>query len=81
LPAAVLLDVGLPGLRGSELLQWLRRQPGGDRLVILAITGYAQVEEEESIRALGVDDFLAKPVAYPELETRLCRLLHRDPPV
>ncbi len=81
LPVAVLLDVGLPGLRGSELLQWMRRQTGGDRLVILAITGYAQAEEEESIRALGVDDFLAKPIAYPELETRLGRLLHRDLPV
>jgi DNA-binding NarL/FixJ family response regulator len=77
LPAAILLDVQLPGLNGYEICRELRRRYG-DSIAIIFISG----ERTEALdRAggllLGADDYLIKPVDPGELIARVTRLVHR----
>jgi two-component system response regulator TctD len=72
---AVVLDLGLPGRSGSEVLKRLRLQD--NRLPVLILTARNSViDRVESLNA-GADDFLAKPFALAELEARLMALIRR----
>lgn len=66
-PDVVLLDIGLPGLDGYEVYRRLRAG-GGDRLLIIAITGYGQDSDAERSRRAGFDHHLVKPVDIRQLE-------------
>jgi two-component system response regulator TctD len=72
---AMVLDLGLPGADGHEVLAQIRRL--GHRLPVLILTGNDNVSER--VRALhgGADDFLGKPFAMEELEARLIALIRR----
>jgi CheY-like chemotaxis protein len=61
-PEIVLLDIGLPGLNGYEVARRLRQQPGGDRLLLVALTGWGQDDDRARTRAAGFDEHLVKPV-------------------
>jgi two-component system KDP operon response regulator KdpE len=71
----VLLDLGLPGPDGFEVLQALRREQD---LPVLVISGRAR--ERDKVRALdlGADDYLTKPVGWDELMARVRALLRRS---
>lgn len=71
---AVVLDLSLPGLDGSEVLRRLRQR--GDIVPVLILT--ASGDTLDRVRGLnaGADDYLPKPFDLSELEARL-RALHR----
>jgi signal transduction histidine kinase/ActR/RegA family two-component response regulator len=75
-PQTVLLDVGLPGMDGYELAQRIRREPGGDGMLLVALTGYGQEEDRQRSREAGIDFHLTKPVDMGHLHG----LLMRDAP-
>jgi CheY-like chemotaxis protein len=62
-PEIVLLDLGMPGLSGTETCARLRAAPGGADLVIAAVTGWGQDEDRRRTQAVGFDAHLVKPVA------------------
>ena len=70
-PELVLLDIGLPGLNGYEVARRLRAMPGGDRLQLVAITGWGQAEDRQRARAAGFDLHLTKPVDQERLRASL----------
>lgn len=71
----LVLDLGLPGKSGHQVLQHLR---GLDqRLPVLILTARDSLAERVNSLNEGADDFLAKPFALPELEARLTALLRR----
>ncbi|PPE69467.1 response regulator [Caldimonas thermodepolymerans] len=72
---AMILDLGLPGRDGHELLQRLRAQD--KRLPVLILTARDSLAERVSTLNEGADDFLAKPFAIEELEARLVALVRR----
>jgi DNA-binding response OmpR family regulator len=85
-PAAVILDIGLPGTDGLEVCRSLRGGPG-DPPAILFVT--ARDEEVDRIVGLelGGDDYLTKPFSPRELIARVKAVLRRttaprpvDPP-
>ncbi|HUQ73224.1 MAG TPA: ATP-binding protein [Burkholderiales bacterium] len=63
-----LLDIGLPDLDGYELARRLRRTPGGDKLRLIALTGYGRDEDRATALEAGFDEHLTKPVALERLE-------------
>jgi CheY-like chemotaxis protein len=65
-PDIVLLDLGMPGMDGLSVARQLRERPGGNRMRIIAVTGWGQESDRERTRAAGFDEHLVKPVA-PEL--------------
>ncbi|MEK8087890.1 response regulator [Aquabacterium sp. A3] len=72
---ALILDLGLPGLGGRQLLQRLRARDR--RLPVLILTARDSLAERVQVLNQGADDFLAKPFALEELEARLMALVRR----
>jgi signal transduction histidine kinase len=73
-PEVALIDIGLPGLNGYEVARRVR-QVLGDKIRLIALTGYGQPDDQERTRAAGFDQHLVKPV-NPRL---LSRLLQDEP--
>jgi len=71
----LVLDLGLPGLDGSEVLQRLRRR--GKGLPVLVVTARDGLAERIRVLDLGADDYLVKPFALSEFEARVRALLRR----
>lgn len=67
-PDAVLLDLGLPDMDGSKVIERVREWSATPILVISA-----RGQEESKVRALdgGADDYLTKPFGAAELLARL----------
>jgi PAS domain S-box-containing protein len=78
-PDVVLLDIGLPGMDGYAVAAELRRTPGLEASVIIAISGYGRDEDRVRSRDAGFDAHLTKPVSIAVLEPLL--VLPRGTPV
>jgi DNA-binding response OmpR family regulator len=77
-PVAIVLDVGLPGIDGTEICRRLRA--ADDWTPILFVT--ARDEEVERVLGLemGADDYLVKPFSPRELVARVKAVLRRGRP-
>lgn len=71
----LILDLGLPGLDGFEVLR--RARGRGTRLPILILTARDAVNDRVRGLDLGADDYLAKPFDLVELEARVRALGRR----
>lgn len=74
--ALAVLDIGMPGLDGLEVVQRLRRR--GQILPVLLLTARGAVAERVKGLNAGADDYLAKPFELEELDARLRALLRRS---
>ena len=61
LPEVVLLDIGLPDVTGYEVARRLRALDGGDRITIVAISGWGQARDKQLAFDSGFDAHLTKP--------------------
>ncbi|WP_426173736.1 PAS domain S-box protein [Massilia sp. TWR1-2-2] len=73
-PDVYMLDIGLPDMDGNELARLLRAQPGGQRAVLIAITGYGQEQDRQQTAAAGFDHHYVKPVDAEQLLTLLAAM-------
>ena len=71
----IVLDRHLPGLHGDEVCTTLVRE--GTAAKILMMTAAGELEARVAGLELGADDYLAKPVALPELVARIRALARR----
>jgi CheY-like chemotaxis protein len=59
----VLMDIHMPGMTGIQTVERLRVAPGPERDVpVIALTADVFTRRPEEYRALGFDDFVAKPI-------------------
>ncbi|HEU4620770.1 MAG TPA: PAS domain S-box protein [Burkholderiaceae bacterium] len=68
-PDVVLLDIGMPRLNGYDAARQLREQHGGERMLLIALTGWGQDEDKRRSKEAGFDVHLVKPVEPGSLET------------
>lgn len=71
----MILDVGLPGIDGFEVLR--RTRAGGHALPVLILTARDALDDRVRGLDLGADDYMAKPFAMPELAARVRALIRR----
>lgn len=71
----VILDIGLPGMDGFEVLRTLRGR--ADRTPVLMLTARSNIEDRVGALDVGADDYLAKPFDFRELQARCRALLRR----
>jgi DNA-binding response OmpR family regulator len=74
--ALVLLDHRMPGLTGLEVCRRIRSEVAPS-LPVLMITAADDLDDRLAGFAAGVDDYLIKPFALPELGARVAALLRR----
>ena len=72
---AAIVDLGLPGMSGIEIIRQLRRQ--GSRLPVLILTARGRWQDKVEGLEAGADDYLVKPFQMEELLARLKALLRR----
>ena len=71
----MVLDIGLPGIDGFEVLRRLRA--AGHMLPVLVLTARDAVGDRVHGLDLGADDYMSKPFALPELAARVRALVRR----
>ncbi len=73
-PDLVFLDIGMPGMDGYEVARRLRQQPGLEKVVLTALTGWGQQEDRRRSAEAGFDHHLVKPPEPRVLEKLLAEL-------
>ena len=66
-PDVILLDVIMPMMDGHEMLEALRKQPGGDYPSVIMLTARSQTQDIARANACGIDDYIVKPFDLSEL--------------
>ena len=72
---AAIIDIGLPGMSGLDVIKKLRDQ--GSLLPILILTARDSWQDKVNGLETGADDYLAKPFQMEELKARVKALLRR----
>lgn len=76
--SVTVLDIGLPGIDGFEVVRRLRAR--GSNTPVLLLTARDDVQDRVRGLEIGADDYLVKPFAAPELVARLKALVRRSNP-
>ncbi len=74
-PHVVVLDIGLPGLDGWEVLSQLRENPTSAEVKVLVLTAHAQPEMADRAAEGGADAFMTKPFRPIDLRVQVEKLL------
>src|SRR5262249_56986893 len=61
-PDAAFVDVGLPGFDGYEVARRIRAAPTGQRVHLIAVTGYGLPADQAQARQAGLNHHVVKPV-------------------
>ncbi|WP_439583272.1 response regulator [Dyadobacter bucti] len=70
----ILSDINMPGMSGIELLKSIRKDFPTAPPQVMMITAYGDSQNHDQAMKLGADDFLTKPVNFPELKEKLMQL-------
>lgn len=70
-PEVVFIDIGLPGIDGFEVARHIRRLPGMEHALLIAVTGFDRDEFRARSLAAGIDRHLLKPVDPAALQRLL----------
>jgi len=73
LPGAIILDLGLPGISGKQVLEALKKGKQTRDIPVHVISGR---DESESMLSLGAVDFLNKPASKNSIEALLKQIKH-----
>jgi PAS domain S-box-containing protein len=76
-PAVALLDIGMPRMSGLEAARAIRALPGGEKLWLIALSGWGQHEDRRKSREAGFDHHFVKPVDVEVLIELIRRLPKR----
>ena len=79
-PDVLLLDLGMPQTSGYDVARWVRRQPWGTAVRLIALTGWGQDEDRRRTREAGFDLHLTKPVDPDRLLAVLAEVGSPDAP-
>jgi CheY-like chemotaxis protein len=74
-PGLVILDIGLPGIDGWQVLDRIRREPRVATTPVLVLTAHAQEEFRIQACKSGADAFMTKPFEPDDLRTAVEQLL------
>lgn len=72
----ILLDLGLPGVNGTEVLSFLRAR--GNEMPVIVITARDSIQDKINGLDAGANDYLVKPFDFQELDARMRALLRKS---
>ena len=71
LPALAFIDIGLADADGFEVARRLRAVPGGERVHLVALTGYSDSASRARAELAGFNEFVVKPLMPEKLSELL----------
>jgi len=74
-PDVILLDIGLPELNGYDVARKIREQSWGEKMTLVALTGWGQDEDRRRSKEAGFNHHLTKPVDLAALKKTAGRLV------
>lgn len=77
-PAAVILDLMLPGISGLEVCRQLRSEEGTASVPVVMLTARASEADKVVGLEIGADDYVTKPFSPRELAARVKAVLRRS---
>jgi PAS domain S-box-containing protein len=78
-PDVAILDLGMPKLNGYETCRRIRQSPWGQRMTLVAQTGWGQDADRDRTRGAGFDHHLVKPIEAAALAALLDQIDSIDP--
>jgi len=66
-PDVVVMDIGMPGMNGYEAARLIRQEAAGEKMVLIALTGWGQSSDKTQASLAGFDHHLVKPIDYDSL--------------
>ncbi|RUR11643.1 ATP-binding protein [Legionella sp. km772] len=73
-PDLILMDIGMPQLNGYEVAKEIRKQSWGEKITIVALTGWGQEQDKQQAKEAGFDFHITKPIKIDRLEKLLANL-------
>jgi PAS domain S-box-containing protein len=70
-PEMVFLDIGLPGMDGYDVAQRMRTMAFGEKMRIVAVSGYTRETDRKRASSSGFSDYFAKPLDLSDIEKLL----------
>ncbi len=77
-PDLIMSDISMPGMDGVELYKAVRQSPNGAAIPFIFVTARGTREDIFAAKALGVDDYITKPVTSHELLAAVRARLQRS---
>jgi two-component system, cell cycle response regulator DivK len=74
-PDLILMDIGLPGISGTDAIRELKSTRAAASIPILILTAHVMNDARESAANAGADGFIPKPCLPDELVRHVCRTL------
>ena len=75
LPDAVITDLVMPGMSGSELCAKIRQNPATNHIPVVVLTGQDGEQEQQTATDSGADKFLSKPVSVELLLSSIAQVI------
>lgn len=66
-PDIIVMDIGMPGMDGYDAARMIRQEPGAEKILLIALTGWGQSTDKKRASLAGFDHHLVKPVDYDTL--------------
>ncbi|MEX0727295.1 MAG: PAS domain S-box protein [Planctomycetaceae bacterium] len=67
LPDVVVMDIGMPIMNGYEAAAYIRHQEWGEKMLLVALTGWGKDEDKRRSKEAGFDYHLVKPAEPSQL--------------
>lgn len=68
-PQLIVMDIGMPQMDGLEASRRIRRQPQGQEIIIIALSGLDQDDDKRHCAEAGINHHMAKPVRPDDLRS------------
>ena len=78
-PAAVVLDLNMPGGTGIEVLKRLKASSKTCLIPVLVLSGSIEASDEQTVLGLGAEHFFTKPPDFDRIQACLSELLAAQP--
>jgi DNA-binding response OmpR family regulator len=76
-PAAILLDVMMPGMDGFDTCRLLKNDPRTSRMPILFVSAFEEPSSRTRARQVGAADWIRKPISPRELADRVRKAIEQ----
>lgn len=73
LPEIALVDIGLPKLNGYGVAECIRAEPWGEKMVLIALTGWGHEDDKRRALAAGFNFHLTKPVDPDQVDALIAQ--------